>query len=135
MTTSRNAGVWLVPIAALVALGIVETDAPKGERGLAQERGCLVCHAVEASPPGTHEVLPSAPSFQDIARRYRGNAAAPAHLASVIRQGSGRSQAERHWAGQAAFSHMFPNEIEVSAEEAQRLARWILDLDRRARPA
>ncbi len=123
------ASAWVM-VATVLASGAC-AESSEAEFRLAQDRGCFICHAVASSPPGTHEILPSAPSFQDIARRYHGDAAATPQVAAVIRQGSGRSARERHWAGKAAFAQMFPNASEVTEDEAQRLARWILTRDGR----
>jgi cytochrome c len=75
---------------------------------LAMTSNCLNCHAIDqASEDG--------PSFQAIARRYKGDKTAPDRLAQKILKGGG---------GVWGSKKMDPNE--VSPQDARRLAEWIL---------
>ncbi len=89
---------------------------------LASDHGCPVCH--EKRPPGPHSILPSAPSWQDIARRYRKDPRAEERLAAIVLAGS--DPQHRHWSGQAQFDRMYSNDIAVTPDEARELVRWIL---------
>ncbi len=108
----------------------VHADAPQTPFQLARDRGCIVCHDVETAPAGASQVLPSAPSFQAIARKYRGDTQAVSNLAVIVRQGTGPLSADRHWAGKVGFTSMFAHDLEVTDVEARVLVEWILSLER-----
>lgn len=88
---------------------------------LAEERGCAFCHR---EAPAAAEALPLAPSWREIATRYRGRVGAVADLAAIVEQGA--DPAERHWANRLDFTAMRANAPQVSPAEARALARWIL---------
>jgi len=75
---------------------------------LARSRNCVACHHLERKMIG--------PAFTAIAARYADNAGAPETLSSKIRAGGAGS-----W-GQMPM----PPQANVSAEEADALAKWIL---------
>jgi cytochrome c551/c552 len=90
---------------------------------LAANRGCDICHM---TLPRTKDArTPPAPSYGDIARRYRGRPGAEERLVSSILQGSGGAGG-RHWAGKARFERMPANVVDVTELDARKLARWIL---------
>ena len=93
-------------------------------RRLAVDRGCYTCHAEKAVPPSANSTLPSAPSWPEIARRYRGRADAEDYLTGIVISGTGKGK--RHWPNEAAFASMLPNDAEVTPEEARSLVKWIL---------
>jgi cytochrome c551/c552 len=93
-------------------------------RLLAEERGCTTCHQDNPVPKGSKAIIASAPSWREIADRYRGRAGAEARLAAEVVGGT--DPKERHWKSQAAFTSMLPNEVAVSDDEARSLVRWIL---------
>lgn len=75
---------------------------------LAKQRACLGCHQADKKVVG--------PAFQQIAKRYAQRPDAQAYLAQRIRQG-----------GAGAWGPVgMPANTAVSAEEAQRLAAWVL---------
>lgn len=80
--------------------------------GLAQAKHCVACHRVEQKVVG--------PPFKAIAERFKGEAAAIPHLAQRIREGS---------RGQWGAIGM-PRQVDVTQEEAEQLAAWILSLYR-----
>ena len=123
----RAARLSAAMVAFVAGAAIAATPAQSAYQ-LARDRGCMVCHGVESSPPGTVEVPPSAPSFEDIARRYRADPSAVDRLAAIVEQGSGPRARDRHWAGKTSFTQMFPNELEVTNEEAREIVGWILTL-------
>ena len=92
---------------------------------LARDRGCLVCHQVGGGAPPVAQALPAAPSFHDIAARYRKDPNAVDRLAAIVVHGS-QGDNGRHWKNQAAFGRMFPNDLSVTDAEAQALVAWIL---------
>lgn len=75
----------VAPVAAAAAKPEAKADAvlPDAEgRKLAQQSGCLVCHAIDKKVVG--------PAWKDVAAKYRGDAGAEARLiAKVAKGGSG----------------------------------------------
>ena len=113
---------------ALLASGPAFEQTPASPYQLARERGCTLCHEVESPPRGSTGLLPSAPPFEEIARRYRADPAAPSRLASIVRYGTGPLRRDRHWDGKASFTTMYSNDVIVSDEESRYLVEWILTL-------
>jgi cytochrome c len=90
---------------AILFLGFVSTAQASAD--LARSKNCLACHAVERKLVG--------PSFKDIAARYSEKDLA--HMTTVIqRGGSGR------WG-----PIPMPANTAITNEEAQALARWVLE--------
>jgi cytochrome c len=100
---------------------------PNRTLALAQDRGCFVCHRIGGGPASVASALPMAPSFRDIARRYRDQADAGARLTDVVVNGT-PGESGRHWRDQAMGSTMFGDHI-VSEDEARELVAWILAMD------
>ncbi len=96
-----------------MALGTaaVMASAPAfADQALAQKKNCLVCHAVDKKMVG--------PAYKEVAAKYKGDAKAPAALATkIIKGGSGA------W-GAAPM----PANPQVNEAEAKQLATWILGL-------
>ena len=110
-------------MAAVHAAGSSQPD-DRYARHLSEDRGCPACHAEKPAPGVVDAATPPAPTWQDIARRYRDSPDAEQRLAQLVLAGS--SPGERHWKGHAQFDRMLPNEIATTPEEAHRLVRWIL---------
>jgi cytochrome c len=91
---------------------------------LARERGCAICHKEQPAGPGS--IIASAPSWREIAVRYRGKPAAEEQLTRQVIGGTDPDR--RHWKNSAAFASMPPNEVETTPEEARALVRWILSM-------
>ncbi|GAA6120842.1 c-type cytochrome [Acidovorax sp. FG27] len=84
-------------------------DAPQpAGAALAQDKGCLRCHAVARHFVG--------PAFIQVAERYRDDAGAAERLAGRIRQGS-----VGEW-GRV----IMPRQPQVTAADAATLAAWVL---------
>ena len=75
---------------------------------LADEKGCLACHAVDAKRIG--------PSFKDVAAKYANDKTAVATLATKVRKGGGGV-----WG-----SIPMPANAQVSDAEAKKLVEWVL---------
>ena len=109
---------------------IAAADAPmpgaQYMRELARDRGCTTCHRETSTPAKDDSALAMAPSWQDIAARYRNVPDARAHLAALVLTGSDPN--DRHWKNHAAFDRMMANEIATTPQEADLLVRWILSL-------
>ena len=117
----------LVLIAAAVSLGAAAVPAGGDEamQRLARERGCSTCHRIWPSP-GNNTAVPYAPSWHEVASRYRGRPGAEDALTRIVIGGS--DPEKRHWKNQAAFASMPANEVEASPEEVRALVGWILSL-------
>ena len=91
---------------------------------LAADRGCALCHAEKPAAQGAGTTLAAAPSWAEIARRYRGRLEAEDSLTRLVLGGSDPDR--RHWKNQAAFASMLQNEPATTPAEARALVRWIL---------
>ena len=98
----------LLPL-ALIAPPLAHADAT-----LAKSRNCVACHKQEAQNIG--------PGYRDIAQRYAGQADAVDKLAKSIRSGS-----KGQWPPAKGPALPMPPNTTVKPEEAERLARWILN--------
>lgn len=112
-------------LSALILLTVVLYSTARAEEStleLATQRGCFVCHAVQydsgASPP-------LAPSYQDIATRYRDDDKAFQYLVDRILHGT--LYTEQNWSNDISMRFMPPN-INVSRVEAAELANWVLKM-------
>lgn len=100
---------------AAVAAGLVlagganaAVDAAKA-KALAQSKNCFACHAVDKKLVG--------PAFNDVAKKYKGEAGAADKLASKVIKGGG---------GVWGTIPMPPNP--VKEDEAKLLTEWVLSL-------
>ena len=78
---------------------------------LAQQSGCLVCHAIDKKVVG--------PAWKDVAAKYRGDAGAEARLITKVAKGGGGA-----WGAVA----MPPNSPRVSDADIKTLVRFVLSL-------
>jgi cytochrome c len=93
---------------ALVAV-ILSASAPAGATlALAQKFACIGCHAIDKKLVG--------PSFQDVSKKYAGQAGADAQLVAVIKKGG---------AGKWGSIPM-PAQPAVTDADAKALADWVL---------
>ncbi len=122
----------LTSVLALLALTAAAaaraTPAEYGEAmfRLASERGCLACHALQPGPRRADGLPPIAPSWVEVARRYRDDPGAHERLTRAVLGGSKPSS--RHWAGKVSEANMPPNDTVVTEREARALVNWILVL-------
>jgi cytochrome c len=101
---------------------------------IAQDHGCLACHAIDGQPSGALGALPVGPAWSDLARRYKSVKGAQQTLTTKIMTGSssepGRATAyESHWSGRVSGEFMPSHRSSISEVEAARLVTWILALD------
>lgn len=95
-------------VAAAVAAGLLSAAPAFASADLAKAKNCLACHAVDKKLVG--------PSYQDVAKKYAGDAGAAAKLAEKIQKG-----------GSGVWGTMpMPANPQVNAEEAKTLATWVL---------
>jgi len=99
-----------------------EDEKTKAMYGMMQEKGyrCLECHDVEVRVVG--------PSWKDVSARRRGDTWATALISYKLSEGSageyGNSEVSAGQYGEAEMPHH-----EISDEDAQKIAQWILGLD------
>lgn len=122
----RNATL-LVAITLFATAAARAQDLPRTAFRTTRDAGCIICHDVESPERGANNYLPKAPSFQDVACRYRSDPDA-SRLTSIVREGSGPLRRDRHWKGQVAFETMYPNDLSVTEAEARQIVDWMLTL-------
>ena len=94
---------------------------------LASAKGCYLCHRAEPATTDPHAMLPHAPSWKDIALRYKGQKGAEQRLTLIVLQGSGGPEdKDRHWHGKVSDAGMLPNAPAIDKEQARQLVHWIL---------
>ena len=93
---------------------------------LASAKGCYLCHRPESGRPDPHAMLPFAPSWQDIALKYKGQKGAEQRLATIVLEGSGADPKKQHWYGKVSEVGMLPNRSGIDRNQARQLVHWIL---------
>jgi cytochrome c len=94
---------------AMIAAGLVIAGQAQADEALAKAKNCMACHAIDKKLVG--------PSYKDVAAKYKGDAGAPAMLATKVKAGG-----KGVW-GQVP---MPPNN--VTEADASKLVAWILSL-------
>ena len=95
-------------VAAAVAAGLLSAAPAFASADLAKAKNCLACHAVDKKLVG--------PAYNEVAKKYAGQADAAAKLAEKIQKGG---------TGVWGAVPMPPNP-QVNADEAKKLAEWVL---------
>lgn len=97
----------LLAATLFAATTLVATNA-MANADLAKKSGCLACHAADKKVVG--------PSYQDVAKKYAGNAGAEAMLAKKIKKG-----------GKGTWGNVpMPPNAAVKDADIQTLVKWIL---------
>lgn len=117
----------LLAVLALVAISVAEGARPKSAQAermgkLAGERGCTVCHRGPPAARDAEEALPLAPSWGEIAKRFRNRSGAEERLTRTVMGGADN---QRHWKDRLEFNRMEANP-KLTRSEARALVRWIL---------
>jgi cytochrome c len=115
----KNKSAFLMLLAMLVNTAAMAAETTLE---LATGRGCFTCHTLIQNQDDSD---PLAPSYQEIAERYRGKDDAFQYLVSRILHGT--LYTEQNWAGEISMRFMPPN-VNVSRVEAAELTNWILNL-------
>jgi cytochrome c len=98
---------WMGIIAA-GALMVAGTASAQSPEELAKKDGCLACHAVDKKIVG--------PSYQDVAKKYAGQADAAAKLEKKVKEG-----------GKGVWGEIpMPPNSAVSEADIKVLVKWIL---------
>ena len=79
----------------------------KAGAALAQQKACMACHAVSQKVVG--------PAYKDVAKKYKGNAAAVALLSARVKKGGG-----------GVWGNIPMPANNVTDAEAKQLVEWIL---------
>jgi cytochrome c len=87
-------------IAVVLAVGVAAAGSANASEALAKSSGCLKCHAVDVKKKG--------PSFQETAKKYKGNAGAEAKLVALISAGKDHP------------------EVKASGDDLKTLVKWVL---------
>jgi cytochrome c len=97
-------------VIAAAAVFAMTAGVASADEALAKKSACMSCHQVAKKVVG--------PSFQDVAKKYKGDASAAAHIVSVIKKG-----------GKGVFGPVpMPPHPQVSDADAKKLADWVLSM-------
>lgn len=99
----------LTAAAAFAAAFLAYAPQARADEALAKAKGCTACHAVDKKLVG--------PAYKEVAKKYKGNAKAADLLAEKIVKG-----------GQGVWGPIPMPPNKVSADEAKKLAGWVLSL-------
>lgn len=105
-------------LAAVTTALSAQTPAAMGKdeaMALAQQSGCLACHAIEKKVVG--------PAWQDVAARYKGNAAARGDLIEKVKAGG-----KGNWTEVTGGVPMPPYSPRVSDDNIAALVDFLLSL-------
>jgi cytochrome c len=105
-------------IAAAATIVSVQAPAAMGKDeglALAQQSGCLACHSIEKKVVG--------PAWQDVAARYKGNAAARVDLIAKVKSGG-----KGNWTEVTGGVPMPPYSPRVTDENIAALVDFLLSL-------
>jgi cytochrome c len=89
-------------------------------------KACDLCHRDAPAKPRVGEPLPLAPSWKDIARKYKGQKDTEDRLTEIVLSGSRGGGMEHHWQGKMSDVGMLPNAKEIDEDQARQLVHWIL---------
>jgi cytochrome c len=93
--TMKSLVLAIAATAALTAAGAAQASAE-----LAQKAGCTTCHAVDTKKMG--------PAFKEVAKKYKGNAAAEAELVTKLKSGKGHPA------------------VKASDDDVKAIVKWVL---------
>lgn len=93
---------------------------------LATSSGCMVCHGILPTSVRADGLPPIAPSWRDVAIKYRDDPGASDRLTRTVMTGS--SPNSRHWADKVGAVTMPPNAVAITEADARALVNWILIL-------
>lgn len=110
--------------AALLAAGLqVARAEDQSVLELAAHSGCFICHQVKADPDVAKQL---APSYLEIAARYKGQQGAFDRLLDRVMHGT--LYREQAWEGKTSMRFMPPN-VNVTRQAAEALVNWVLNME------
>ena len=89
-------------VAATLVVGVAAAGIAQASEDLAKSSGCTTCHAMDTKKMG--------PAFKEIAKKYKGNAAAEGKLVEAL------SKAQGH------------PEVKAKGDDLKTLVKWVLSL-------
>jgi len=89
-------------IAAVLAVGVLAAGSANASEALAKTDGCLTCHAIDTKKMG--------PAFKEVAKKYKGNAAAEGKLVDALSTAKGHP------------------EVKAKGDDVKTLVKWVLSL-------
>ncbi len=89
-------------IAAVLAMGVLAAGSANASEALAKSSGCLTCHAIDTKKMG--------PAFKEVAKKYKGNAAAEGKLVEALSTAKGHP------------------EVKAKGDDVKTLVKWVLSL-------
>jgi cytochrome c len=93
---------------AAVALGVAAAPVAHADEALAKKHNCTACHQIDKKSVG--------PAYKDVAKKYKGQADAPAKLAEKVKKG-----------GQGVWGPVpMPPNAAVPDADVQKLVQWVL---------
>lgn len=93
---------------ALIAAGLMVSAPAFANKALATKSGCMACHATDKKMVG--------PSYQDVAKKYAGNADAAKMLAEKVKKG-----------GKGTWGEIpMPPNAAVKDADIETLVKWVL---------
>ncbi len=97
----------VLTLAAAAVLALTANIA-SADLDLAKKKGCMSCHKVDKKVVG--------PAYQDVAKKYKGDGGAEAHLLDVLKKG-----------GKGVWGKVpMPAQAAVSDDDAKKLVKWVL---------
>ena len=97
-----------VVIGAMLAAGAIVAAPVRADEALAKKHNCLACHQIDKKSVG--------PAYQDIARKYKGQAGMAAKLADKVKKG-----------GQGVWGPVpMPPNAAVPDADVKTLVAWVL---------
>jgi cytochrome c len=95
---------------AAAALAFAAAPPAQADEALAKKHNCTACHQVDKKSVG--------PAHKDVARKYKGQADAPAKLAAKVKKG-----------GQGVWGQIpMPPNAAVPDADIDKLVKWVLAL-------
>ncbi|MCP3869051.1 MAG: hypothetical protein GY703_13305 [Gammaproteobacteria bacterium] len=113
-------GIFAIALVAVTSVGQAKDEQMLA---LANSTGCFICHRLAPGP--SHEI-PLAPSYQEIALRYKGDKGAYDRLLDRVMYGT--AYREQAWAGKIGMRFMPPN-VNITRDTGAALVHWILRLN------
>lgn len=103
-----------ISAAAVLALAATQANAEEG-LDLAKKSGCLACHAVDKKVVG--------PAWQDVSKKYKGDAGAKATLIEKVKKGG-----KGNWTEVTGGVPMPPYSPRVADADIEKLVDFVLGL-------
>jgi len=99
---------YVITLTAVALMAL--SGAASASQQLAQKNSCMSCHQMDRKVVG--------PAFKEVAKKYKGDAGAAAHLLQVVKKG-----------GKGVWGNVpMPPHPQVKEDDAKAIIGWILSL-------